>query len=78
MHSRITKFVEKVGSGVIEAEDDSMYRFDKTEIMNLNGSHLVGSACCAAWFGAEITAEEAAELVAAFGEDGELAAQRLS
>ena len=77
MHSRITKFVEKFGSGVIEAEDDSMYRFDKTEVMNLNG-HLVGSACCAAWFGPEITAEEATELVAVFGEDGELAAQRLS
>ena len=77
MHSCITNFVETVGSGVIEAEDDSMYRFDKTEVMNLNG-HLVGSACCAAWFGAEITAEETTELVAAFGEDGELAAQRFS
>jgi hypothetical protein len=61
MHSRITKFVEKVGSGVIEAEDGSMYRFDKAE-----DGHLVGSASCAAWFGAEVTAEEATELVAAF------------
>jgi hypothetical protein len=57
MHSRTTKFVEKVGSGVIEAEDDS-----------ING-HIVGSSCCAAWFGPEITAKEATELVAVFGED---------
>jgi hypothetical protein len=41
MHGHITKFVEKVGFGIIEAEDGSKYRFGKTEVMNLN-CHLVG------------------------------------
>jgi cold shock CspA family protein len=41
MHGRITKFSDKVGFGVIEAEDGAKYRFAKTEVMNLNG-RLVG------------------------------------
>ncbi len=41
MHGQITKFSEKVGFGVIEAEDGSKYRFDKSAVMNLNG-RLVG------------------------------------
>jgi cold shock CspA family protein len=41
MYGRITKFSDKVGFGVIEAEDGSKYRFDKSEIKNLNG-RLVG------------------------------------
>lgn len=41
MYGRITKFSDKVGFGVIEAEDGSKYRFEKTEIKNLNG-RLVG------------------------------------
>jgi hypothetical protein len=41
MHGRITKFSDKVGFGVIEAEDGAKYRFAKTEVMNLNGK-LVG------------------------------------
>jgi hypothetical protein len=41
MYGRITKFSQNVGFGVIEAEDGSKYRFDKSEIKNLNG-RLVG------------------------------------
>ncbi len=41
MHGQITKFSEKVGFGVIEAEDGSKYRFDKSAVMNLNG-RLIG------------------------------------
>ena len=41
MYGRITKFSDRVGYGVIEAEDGSKYRFDKTEIKNLDG-RLVG------------------------------------
>ncbi len=41
MYGRITKFSDKVGFGVIEAEDGSKYRFEKAEIKNLNG-RLVG------------------------------------
>jgi len=41
MHGQITKFSEKVGFGVIEADDGSKYRFDKSAVMNLNG-RLVG------------------------------------
>ena len=41
MHGQITKFNEQVGFGVIEAEDGSKYRFDKSEVVNLNG-RLVG------------------------------------
>lgn len=41
MHGRITKFSDKVGFGVIEAENGSKYRFDKSAVMNLNG-RLVG------------------------------------
>jgi cold shock CspA family protein len=41
MHGQITKFSEQVGFGVIEAEDGSKYRFDKSTVMNLNG-RLVG------------------------------------
>ena len=41
MHGQITKFSEQVGFGVIEAEDGSKYRFDKSAVMNLNG-RLVG------------------------------------
>ena len=41
MHGQITKFSEKVGFGVIEAEDGSRYRFDKSAVMNLNG-RLIG------------------------------------
>jgi hypothetical protein len=41
MYGRITKFSAKAGFGVIEAEDGSKYRFDKSQIKNLNG-RLVG------------------------------------
>ena len=41
MHGQITKFSEKVGFGVIEDEDGSKYRFDKSAVMNLNG-RLIG------------------------------------
>ncbi len=41
MHGRITKFSNKDGFGVIEAEDGSRYRFAPAEIVNLNGK-LVG------------------------------------
>ena len=41
MHGQIFKFSEKVGFGVIEAEDGSKYRFDKSAVMNLNG-RLIG------------------------------------
>ena len=41
MHGRITKFSEKVGFGVIEAEDGAKYRFAKSAVLNLNG-RLVG------------------------------------
>jgi hypothetical protein len=41
MHGRITKFSDKVGFGVIEAEDGAKYRFAKGEVLNLNGK-LVG------------------------------------
>jgi cold shock CspA family protein len=41
MHGQITKFSEKVGFGVIEADDGSKYRFDKSAVMNLNG-RLIG------------------------------------
>jgi hypothetical protein len=41
MYGRITKFSDKVGFGVIEAEDGSKYRFEKAAIKNLNG-RLVG------------------------------------
>ena len=41
MYGRITKFSDKVGFGVIEAEDGAKYRFDKSQIKNLNG-RLVG------------------------------------
>jgi len=41
MYGRITKFSDKVGFGVIEAEDGSKFRFEKTAIKNLNG-RLVG------------------------------------
>ena len=41
MHGQITKFSDNVGFGVIEAENGSKYRFDKSEVMNLNG-RLVG------------------------------------
>ena len=41
MHGRITKFSEQVGFGVIEADDGSKYRFEKSAVLNLNG-RLVG------------------------------------
>lgn len=41
MHGQITKFSEKIGFGVIEAEDGSKYRFGKSAVMNLNG-RLIG------------------------------------
>ncbi len=41
MHGRITKFSEKTGFGVIEADDGGKYRFAKSEIKNLNG-RIVG------------------------------------
>lgn len=41
MYGRITKFNEKVGFGVIEADNGSKYRFAKSEVMNLN-CRLVG------------------------------------
>jgi cold shock CspA family protein len=41
MHGQITKFSDKVGFGVIEAEDGSKFRFAKSEVVNLNG-RLVG------------------------------------
>ena len=41
MYGQITKFSDKVGFGVIEAEDGSKYRFEKGEVQNLNG-RLVG------------------------------------
>lgn len=41
MHGQIIKFSDKVGYGVIKAEDGSKYRFAKSEVLNLNG-RLVG------------------------------------
>jgi len=41
MQGQITKFSEKVGFGIIEAEDGAKYRFAKSAVLNLNG-HLVG------------------------------------
>lgn len=41
MQGRITKFSDKIGYGVIEAENGSKYRFNKSQIVNLNG-RLVG------------------------------------
>lgn len=41
MQGQITKFSDKVGFGIIEAEDGSRYRFARSEILNLNG-RLVG------------------------------------
>ncbi len=41
MQGRITKFSDKIGFGVIETEDGAKYRFDKSQVVNLNG-RLVG------------------------------------
>lgn len=41
MHGRITKFSNKDGFGVIEADDGARYRFAPGEVVNLNGK-LVG------------------------------------
>jgi hypothetical protein len=44
MYGEITKFHEDLGIGVIEAEDGSKYRFDKSEIVSsarkLIGEHV--------------------------------------
>jgi hypothetical protein len=41
MHGQISKFNERIGYGVIEAEDGSRYRFAGTEVLNLDAG-LVG------------------------------------
>ncbi|MEL7048051.1 MAG: hypothetical protein AAFO75_03665 [Pseudomonadota bacterium] len=41
MHGHITKYSDKLGYGVIKADNGQKYRFAKTEVQNLNG-RLIG------------------------------------
>ena len=41
MHGQITKFRTDLGFGVIKADDGRKFRFEKSEIKNLNGK-IVG------------------------------------